>query len=118
FASFSGFQGAFCAQALAHSSRAGPVNAPAATAAVPPLTKVRRGKVFLVGPPLVFVAFRFFPRVVEKMNEARIGLKPDLFARLELMAFAENCDDVLTAELGDDLKFRAGRLDDLYFRLG
>ena len=38
-ASFSGFHGAACAQALAHSSSAGPVSAPAAAAAVPPFTR-------------------------------------------------------------------------------
>src|SRR5215471_13626964 len=43
-APFSGFQGAFCAQAFAQSSSAGPVNAPAAIAAVPLLIKVRRVK--------------------------------------------------------------------------
>ncbi len=35
-APFSAFQGAACAQALAKSSRAGPVNAPVAASAVPP----------------------------------------------------------------------------------
>src|SRR6476620_455004 len=54
FASFSGFQGALCAQAFAHSSRAGPVNAPAVIAAVPHLTKVRRVKLLMVVPPLWF----------------------------------------------------------------
>ena len=98
FASFSGFQGALCAQAFAHSSRAGPVNAPAAIAAVPPLIKVRRVKLLIVVPPVVVLVAEAFPRrLVEKMNEPRIWLKPDLFARLELMALAENRDDVLTA---------------------
>src|SRR5262249_62265332 len=60
-ASFSGFQGAFCAQAFAHSSKAGPVNAPAAKAAVPPLTKVRRGEVVLgVSPFALFCLSVFF----------------------------------------------------------
>src|SRR5215467_2865731 len=53
-ASFSGFQGAFCAQTFAHSSKAEPVKAPAATAAVPPLTRVRRVKLLMVVPPLWF----------------------------------------------------------------
>ena len=35
WAPVSGFQGAFCAQARAHSSNAGPVSAPAAASAVP-----------------------------------------------------------------------------------
>jgi hypothetical protein len=43
-APFSGFHCEDCAHALAQSSNAGPVNAPAAAAAVPPLTSVRRVK--------------------------------------------------------------------------
>src|SRR5262245_53849661 len=45
------------------------------------------------------------------MDERRIGLQPDLVARVELVAFAEYGDDLLAAELGEDLCFRAGRLD-------
>src|SRR5216683_5801069 len=44
WAFFSGFHGAVCAHALAHSSSAGPASAPAAAAAVPPFTRVRRVK--------------------------------------------------------------------------
>ena len=57
-------------------------------------------------------------RLVEQMHEPRIGLEPDLVARLELVAFAEHRDDVVAAELGDDLDFRAGRLDHLDLGLG
>src|SRR5690242_3238071 len=49
---FSGFHGAFCAQAFAQSSRAGPDSAPAAPKAVPPFTRARRVKcciIFLLG---------------------------------------------------------------------
>jgi hypothetical protein len=46
-ASFSGFQGAFCAQAFAQSSKAGPVRAPAAPRAVPPCTRARRVNVVI-----------------------------------------------------------------------
>src|SRR6478736_904676 len=52
------------------------------------------------------------------MNEPRIGFEPDLLARLELMAFAENRDDVLAAEFCDDLGLRAGGFDDLHFGFG
>ena len=52
------------------------------------------------------------------MDEPRIGLEPDLVARLELVALAEHRDDVLAAELGDDLRLRAGRLDHLDLGLG
>src|SRR6516162_1515664 len=41
-APFSGFQGAACAQALLHSSSAGPASAPVAASEVAPFTKVRR----------------------------------------------------------------------------
>ena len=47
------------------------------------------------------------------MDEPRIGFEPDLVARLELVALAEHGDDLLAAELGDDLGLRAGRLDHL-----
>jgi hypothetical protein len=46
-APFSGFHGALCAQARAQSSRAGPVSAPAAASAVPPLTNARRVKMVM-----------------------------------------------------------------------
>src|SRR5262249_25758307 len=41
-APLSGFQGAACAQALLHSSSAGPVSAPVAASEVAPFTRVRR----------------------------------------------------------------------------
>src|ERR1700694_5518170 len=44
----SGFHGAACAQAFAQSSSAGPVSAPAAVAAVPPLINARRVKMVMV----------------------------------------------------------------------
>ena len=52
------------------------------------------------------------------MNELRIWFEPDLVARLELVTLAEHRDDVLAAELGDHLDFRAGRLDHLDLGLG
>ena len=52
------------------------------------------------------------------MNEARIGFKPDLVARPELVSFAKHRDDFLAAEFGDDLGLRARRLDDLHLRFG
>ena len=45
------------------------------------------------------------------MDERRIGLQPDLVARIELVPFAEHGDDLLAAELGEHLGLRAGRLD-------
>src|SRR5256884_7886515 len=42
-APFSGFHGAACAQALLHSSSAGPASAPVAASEVAPFTRVRRG---------------------------------------------------------------------------
>ena len=45
------------------------------------------------------------------MHERRVRLQPDLVARIELMTFAEYGDDLLAAELGEHLGFRAGRLD-------
>ena len=52
------------------------------------------------------------------MNETRIGFKPDLVARPELVSFAKHRDDFLAAEFGDDLGLRARRLDDLHLRFG
>src|SRR5215831_2072676 len=45
---FSGFHGAVCAHAFAHSSSAGPASAPAAAAAVAPFTSVRRVKSVMI----------------------------------------------------------------------
>src|SRR5215831_20060746 len=47
------------------------------------------------------------------MHEPGIGPEPDLVARLELMPLAKHRDHLLAAEPGDDLGFRAGRLDHL-----
>src|SRR5258707_11741943 len=70
-APFSGFQGAACAQALDHSSKAGPVNALAAPSAVPPLTRARRVKCSIVVPPFGFCLGiqSFARRLVEQMDE-------------------------------------------------
>src|SRR5215471_1890392 len=48
WAFFSGFHGAVCAHAFAHSSSAGPASAPAAAAAVAPFTSVRRVKSVMI----------------------------------------------------------------------
>src|SRR5215470_15740725 len=52
------------------------------------------------------------------MHERRVRLEPDLVARGELMTLAEHGNDLLAAEFGEYLGFRAGRLDhdDLGFR--
>ena len=55
---------------------------------------------------------------IEQMHEPGIGFEPDLVARLERMAFAECGDDLGIAEIGDNLDFRAGRLDHLDHGLG
>src|SRR5258705_13617155 len=57
-------------------------------------------------------------RLVEQMHERRVRLEPDLVARTELMALAENRDDLLAAQFRKYLGLRAGRLDhdDLGFR--
>src|ERR1700682_28745 len=46
------------------------------------------------------------------MDELRIGFEPDLVARLEIVALAEDRDDVVTGEPRRDLDFGARRLDD------
>src|SRR5258708_4432278 len=80
----SGFHGAVCAQAFAQSSSAGPVSAPAAAAAVPPLINVRRVKIVMVVVSLLVSAGSCVEalagRLVEQMHEMRIGLEPDLVA--------------------------------------
>src|SRR3954470_16637809 len=43
------------------------------------------------------------------MDERGIWFKPDLVARIELMAFAEYRDRLLAAELGEHLRFRSCR---------
>src|SRR3984957_8338709 len=49
--------------------------------------------------------------LVEQMNQRRFRFQPDLVARLELMTLAEDGDDLLAAELGEDLRFRSRRFD-------
>src|SRR4030088_3616733 len=92
FASFSGFQGAFCAQALAQSRRAGPASGPAAASAVPPFTKVRRVNVVMGLPPFCSAIQSFATLGIEQTHEPRIGFEPDLVARLELVALAKHRD--------------------------
>ena len=52
------------------------------------------------------------------MHVLRIWSQPDLFARFELVALAEDRDDFFPAEIGEDLGLRAGRLDDNDFSFG
>src|SRR3954471_17933474 len=118
FASFSGFQGAACAQALAQSSSAGPASVPAAASAVPPFTRVRRVNVVMGLPPCCSAAQSFATLRIEQMPQTRIGFEPDLVARLELVALAKHRDDVLAAQFRHHLDFRAGRLDHLDGGLG
>src|SRR5260370_41397730 len=59
----SGFHGAVCAQAFAQSSNAGPVSAPAAPAAVPPLINARRVKMVMV----------VFSLLVFRLGDLRLG---------------------------------------------
>src|SRR5262245_24588524 len=92
-APFSGFQGAACAQALAHSSRAGPESAAAAANAVPPCRTLRRVKSVIFSSPWVFVTQvsriqSLASRLVEQVDELRIWFEPDLVARIELMPLA------------------------------
>src|SRR5499426_3716932 len=117
-APFSGFQGAACAQALLHSSSAGPASAPVAASEVAPFTRVRRvNMVMALFPPLsrVETSPAWF---VEQMRQSWIWLEPDLVARFEVVAFAEHRDDVVAAELGGDLQFGAGRLDHQHLGFG
>src|SRR5262249_863212 len=117
-APFSGFQGAACAQALLHSSSAGPVSAPVAASEVAPCTRVRRGNMVMgLFSPLSCVVASPAWRVGQ-MQPSWIWLEPDLVARFEVVAFAEHRDDVVAAELGGDLQFGAGRLDHQHFGLG
>src|SRR5882757_10657888 len=118
----SAFHGDAWAQALANSSKAGPVSAPAAASAVPPLITDRRVKSCIVISPLRFFGCSgvepLTRRLVEQMNERGIWFKPDLVARIELMTFAEYRNDLLAAELGEHLRFRSCRFHhhDLGFR--
>src|ERR1035437_8461959 len=49
------------------------------------------------------------------MHEPRINHKPNLVARLKLMAFTDHGGDFFGTKLGDDLDFRAGRFYDLNY---
>src|SRR6266702_1552197 len=60
----------------------------------------------------------FTCRLIEQMHERRVRLQSDLVARIELMTLAEHGHDLFTAELGEDLGFRAGRLDHDDLRFG
>ena len=104
-APFSGFQGAVCAQALAQSSKAGPVRAPAAASAVPLPTSVRRVIIVMDVPPFMLGGEPLPRSGIEQMHEPGVGFEPDLVARLERVAFAESGDNFGIAELGDDLNF-------------
>src|SRR5215468_9756026 len=117
-APFSGFQGAACAQALLHSSSAGPASALVAASEVAPCTKVRRvNMVMALFPPLSRVETA--PAwLIEQMRQPWVRLEPDLVARFEIVAFAEHRDDVVAAELGGDLQFGAGRLDHQHLGFG
>src|SRR5262245_33555237 len=114
----SGFHGADCAQALAQSSRAGPVNAPVAASAVPPFTRARRVTIVMGFLRCSLCVESFSCCCVEQMDEVRIGLEPDAVARFEAVALAEHGDDILAAELGRDLDLRPGRLDHLDLGVG
>src|SRR5262249_52490260 len=103
----SGFHGAACAQALAQSSKAGPVSAPVAPSAVPPFTKARRVSMVMIVPPFSYDSLlrvqSLSGRLVEQVHEPWIGFEPDRVARLEGVPLAEHGDHVLAAELGDNL---------------
>src|SRR5215472_2032552 len=140
---FSGFHGAVCAQAFAHSSSAGPVSAPAAAAAAEPLTRARRVKSLMTvssvcpcpspPPPQAGsrVPFPSLPQMgegnlavkslagspVEQVNQPYIGLESHAVAGIEPVAFAEYRKNVLAAEPGNELGFRTGRLDHLDFSI-
>ena len=92
-----------------------PASAPVAANAVPPLHEGAAGQRghgrFL--RCMVSGIHSLSGWLVEQMHEPRIGLEPDLVARLELMALAEHGDDVRAADLGDHLQLGSGRLDDL-----
>src|SRR5215831_546950 len=92
----SGFHGAVCAQALAQSSRAGPVSAPVAASAVPPFTRVRRVSI-LIGFLRLLCIQSLSGRLVEQVHEPRIGFEPDHIARLEGVPLAEHGDHFLAA---------------------
>src|SRR5262249_7712334 len=64
----SGFHGAVCAHALAHSTSAGPASAPAVAAAVAPVTRARRVKSVILGFLRLFVAFFVHPGLGELLS--------------------------------------------------
>src|ERR1700733_15130239 len=97
----------------------------AATVSRPPpaFSRDRRSDVKLFIVPLLPFVWLFWPveyattlkslagTLVEQMNQRRFRLQPDLVARLELMTLAEDGDDLLPPELGEDLRFRSRRFD-------
>src|SRR5262249_21018002 len=75
-APFSGFHGALCAQALAQSSSAGPVSAPAAPSAVLPFIKARRVNIVMVVSSVdlivdSIVAYGLFRKPVPPSDQVR-----------------------------------------------
>src|SRR3989454_7493735 len=79
-APFSGLHGAVCAQALLHSSSAGPASALVAASEVAPCTRVRRGKmVMALFSPLSRVETSP-PWFVEQMRQSWVRLWPGLVA--------------------------------------
>src|ERR1043166_7094517 len=96
-APFSGFQGAACAHAFAHSESPEPASVPVAASAVPPCTRARRVNVVMSLSPSLGI--QSSPgRRVEQVHEPRIGLEADVVARLEIMALAKHRDDLRIAE--------------------
>src|SRR5450756_1776701 len=96
--------------------------AAAASSVAPPLSSERRSVVksiiFGILPVVLVLSSTncFLDRskplaggLIEQMDQRRIRLQPDPVARVELMALAEYRDDLLAAELGEDLGFRSGR---------
>src|SRR5215471_926013 len=121
FAPGSAFQGESAAQALAKSSSAGPVSAAPAASAVPPWSRARRVKSCMVILSLDASCLSVEPlarALVKKMHERGVGFQADLVARIELVALAEHRDHLLAAEIGENLRFGAGRLDDDDFGFG
>src|SRR5262245_48016174 len=117
-APFSGFHGAVCAQAFAHSSSPEPASAPVAANAVPPLTRVRRVNMVMVVSSLSESCVESLAGwLVEQMHKPWVRLEPDRFAGLEAVALAEYGNDVGAAELGHHLQLGAGRFDHLHLCL-
>src|SRR5262249_50291470 len=70
----SGFQGAACAHALAHSSSAGPARAAVAVSAVLPRTRVRRVKVAMVVSSIAMVRRSAFVLLLHRKGARDAGL--------------------------------------------